>query len=296
MNDPAREATGVRPARPRLAILHSTIRKEEKLLVDEAARRGIPLTLIDIRTEVFDPASPRPEFEVALERSVSTVKGDYAAVFLESLGIPVVNPSSVARACEDKFVTSLLLAKNGVPAPRFAMAFGQEQALAAVRALGGFPVVIKPPLGSWGRLLAKINDGDALEAVIEHKDVLGTPPAKALYIQEFVRKPGRDIRAFVADGETLCAITRESRHWITNTARGGVAANFPLTPELKDVCARAAAAVGGGILAIDLFESGDGFLVNEVNHTMEFRNSEAPTGVNIAGAILDHCMRKAREA
>lgn len=280
----------------RLAILHSTIRKEEKLLLDEAARRGIPVTLVDIRTEVFNPGTFRVDFDVALERSVSTVKGDYAAVFLEALGIPVVNPSAVARACEDKFVTSLLLAKNGVPGPRFAMAFGREQALAAVGALGGFPVVIKPPLGSWGRLLAKINDEDALEAVIEHKDVLGTPQSKALYMQEFVRKPGRDIRAFVADGETLCAISRESSHWITNTARGGVAANFPLTPGLRDVCGRAAKAVGGGLLAIDLFESGDGFLVNEINHTMEFRNSEAPTGVNISGAILDYCLKRAKAA
>ncbi len=280
----------------RLAILHSTIRQEEKRLLEEAARREVPVTLIDIRAEVLDRETFRAEFDAALERSVSTVKGDYAAAFLESLGIPVINPPSVARACEDKFVTSLLLAKSGVPVPRFAMAFGREEALAAVRALGGFPVVIKPPLGSWGRLLAKVNDGDALEAVIEHKDVLGTPQVKALYIQEYVRKPGRDIRAFVADGETLCAITRESAHWITNTARGGVAASYALTPGLKDICGRAAEAVGGGILAIDLFESGEGFLVNEVNHTMEFRNSEAPTGVNIAGEIIDHCLKKAREA
>jgi [lysine-biosynthesis-protein LysW]---L-2-aminoadipate ligase len=279
-----------------LALLHSTIRREEKLLLDEAARRGIPVKIIDIRAEVLDPAAFRADFDVALERSVSTVKGDYAALFLESVGIPVVNPSLVARNCGDKFRTSLLLARAGVPSPKFAMAFEPEAARRAIAGLGGFPVVIKPALGSWGRLLAKINDEDALDAVVEHKDVLGTPPQKALYIQEFVRKPGRDIRAFTADGEMLCAIYRESPHWITNTARGGVAKNCPPTSELRDVCARASAAVGGGLLAIDLFESDGGLLVNEINHTMEFRNSEEPTGVSISGAILDHCMKKAKGA
>jgi [lysine-biosynthesis-protein LysW]---L-2-aminoadipate ligase len=280
----------------RLALLHSTIRREEKLLLDEAARRGIPVRTIDIRAEVLDPAAFRVDFDVALERSVSTVKGDYAALFFESLGVPVVNSSVVARNCEDKFLTSLLLARAGISVPRFAMAFDAEPARRAVAGMGGYPVVIKPPLGSWGRLLAKINDEDALDAVVEHKEVLGTPPQKALYIQEFVRKPGRDIRAFLADGETLCAIYRESPHWITNTARGGVAKNCPPTAELRDICGRASAAVGGGLLAVDLFESGSGIQVNEINHTMEFRNSEEPTGVNIAGAILDHCLKTARKA
>jgi len=278
-----------------LAILHSTIRKEEKLLLDEAARRGIPVKLIDIRSQVFDPTVFRADFDAALERSVSTVKGDYAVLFLENIGVPVVNSSTVARNCEDKFVTSLLLGRNGIPCPRFAMAFGPEQALQAVEALGGFPVVVKPPLGSWGRLLAKVNDEDALDALLEHKEVLGTPPQKAFYIQQFIRKPGRDIRAFLVDGETICAIYRESSHWITNTARGGVARNCPLTPGLRDICGRASAAVGGGLLAIDLFESDGGLLVNEINHTMEFRNSEEPTGVNISGAILDHCLKMAKK-
>ncbi|MHB8095165.1 MAG: lysine biosynthesis protein LysX [Candidatus Aminicenantales bacterium] len=279
-----------------LAILHSTIRKEEKLLLDEAARRGVPVQLVDIRSQIFDPTGFHADFDVALERSVSTVKGDYAVLFLENLGVPVVNSSTIARNCEDKFVTSLLLARNGVPCPGFAMAFGPEEALRAVEALGGFPVVVKPPLGSWGRLLAKVNDVDALDALLEHKDVLGTPPQKAFYLQQFVRKPGRDIRAFMVDGETICAIYRESAHWITNTARGGVARNCPVTPDLRDICARASAAVGGGLLAIDLFESDGGLLVNEINHTMEFRNSEEPTGVSISGAILDHCLKKAKEA
>jgi [lysine-biosynthesis-protein LysW]--L-2-aminoadipate ligase len=274
----------------RLALFHSTIRKEEKRLQDAALNRNVEIKLIDIRTQVFTPDAFTLDFDVALERSVSTVKGDYAVAFLESLGVPVVNTLPVARLCEDKFLTSLMLQRNGIPTPRFALAFDPEQARQAVGLIGGFPIVVKPALGSWGRLLAKVNDEDALEAILEHKEVLGTPPHKAFYLQEYVRKPGRDIRAFVVGAEVICAIYRESPHWITNTARGGRAWNCRVTPELQELCGRAASLLGGGLLAVDLFETDGGPTINEINHTMEFRNSEEPTGVDIAGAMVDYCV------
>lgn len=277
-----------------LALLHSTIRSEEKRILAAARARGVRVDLIDIRRSILGPDGFFPACDVALERSVATVKGTYAVACLEARGIPVVNSLSVAQVCSDKYLTSLLLRRAGVPCPGFALTFTVEESLKAVDKLGGFPVVVKPPLGSWGRLLARVNDRDALEAVLEHKTVLGTPPQKAFYIQEYVRKPGYDIRAFMAGEELLCAISRTSPHWITNTSRGGSAADFPVTPELRDICRAAARAVGGGLLAMDLFATGDGLLVNEINHTMEFRNSEEPTGVDISGAIVEHCLRAAR--
>jgi [lysine-biosynthesis-protein LysW]--L-2-aminoadipate ligase len=275
-----------------LAILHSTIRKEEKLIAEAASQRDIRVKLIDIREEIFNPHSYNADYDIALERSVSTVKGTYAVTFLESLGVKVVNSLQVAQNCADKFTTCLLLKRADIPTPKFALAFSLAQAVQAVEELGGFPVVIKPPLGSWGRLLSKINDRDALEAVLEHKDVLGTPPQKAFYIQEFVPKQGRDIRAFVVGGEAICAIYRESSHWISNTTRGAVTRDCPVNDELQTICSKASKAVGDGLLAIDLFENQKGYLVNEINHTMEFRNSEEPTGVSISGAIVDYCCRQ----
>jgi len=277
---------------PTIALLHSTIRAEEKLLLEAARSRQAGLKLVDIRTSVFGPGLFPLDFDIALERSLSTVKGTYAAAFIESCGLPVVNSLAVARNCQDKFQTSILLQRAGIPTPRFALVFEPGQALRAVESLGGFPVVLKPPLGSWGRLLAKINDRDALEALLEHKDVLGTPPQKAYYLQEFVPKPGRDIRAFVVGRETICAIYRESGHWITNTARGAVARNCPVDDDLRSLCALVSGTVGGGLLAVDVFEAAAGLTVNEVNHTMEFRNSEGPTGVSIAGAVIDYCLSR----
>jgi [lysine-biosynthesis-protein LysW]--L-2-aminoadipate ligase len=160
----------------------------------------------------------------------------------------------------------------------------------------GYPVILKPVIGSWGRLLARINDRESAEAVLEHKEVLGGYQHSIFYIQEMIRKPGRDIRAFVVGDECICAIYRASEHWITNTARGGKASNCPVTPELNTIAVNAAKAVGGGVVAIDVFEDPNrGLLINEVNHTMEFRNSIEPTGVDIPGRVADYALALAAQ-
>jgi [lysine-biosynthesis-protein LysW]---L-2-aminoadipate ligase len=272
-----------------IGLLHTTIRGDEKLIIEASKERNIKIELIDVRTQLFNPSTYKPNFDIALERCISTTKGIYAQQFMELMNIPVVNNIKVSTLCEDKFLTSCTLTQANVATPQTALVFTIEQAKLAVQELGGYPVVIKPPKGSWGRLLAKVNDEDTLEAIIEHKDVLGSPDQKAIYIQQYVNKPGRDIRAFVINDITIAAIYRDSPHWITNTARGGSATNCPVTKELETICAKASQAVGGGILAMDVFETEQGFSINEINHTMEFKNSEAPTNVSISGAIVDYC-------
>ncbi|MBI4927509.1 MAG: RimK family alpha-L-glutamate ligase, partial [Anaerolineae bacterium] len=174
-----------------------------------------------------------------------------------------------------------------VAQPRLKVAFTPESALAAIEDFG-YPVVLKPVVGSWGRLLSKINDRDAAETVLEHKETLGSYQHSIYYIQEYIQKPGRDIRAFVVGDQTVCAIYRSSSHWITNTARNGEGSNCPVTPDLNELCVKAAQAVGGGVLAVDVLEDPNrGFLVNEVNHTMEFHALAPTTGVDIPGIIVD---------
>jgi len=276
---------------PKIGILHSTIRKEEKLLVEAAKRRNVEVKLIDIREEIFSPEKYKADVDLVLDRSVSTLKGLQALLFFENLGVLSVNRYCVANLCADKFATSLALHKNGVPVPKFALVFSEAEALRAIEKLGGFPVVIKPTQGSWGRLLAKVNDRETLEAILEHKQVLGSPSHHSFYLQEYVKKPGRDIRAFVIDGEVICAIYRNSPHWITNTARGGKASKCPVDRELAEICKKASEAVGGGVFGMDVFETEEGYKINEINHATEFRNSEEPTGVSISGAIIDYCLK-----
>jgi len=287
----------------RVGVLVSRIRVEEKLLLAALEAAGAEVMAVD-DGELVLPATPDTrgprlrsgqslEADVVLERSVSTARGLYAIRVLESFGFPTVNRYATAATCADKLLTTSALTTAGVAQASARLAFTPEAALSAIEELG-YPVVLKPVVGSWGRLLARINDRDAAEAVLEHKDVLGSYQHSIFYIQEFVAKPGRDIRAFVVGDETICAIYRSSEHWITNTARGGQASNCPVTPEIDAICQRAAVAVGGGVLAIDLLEHPDrGLLVNEVNHTMEFRNSIHTTGIDIPGRIADYVLRVA---
>jgi [lysine-biosynthesis-protein LysW]---L-2-aminoadipate ligase len=275
-----------------IGILCSRIRVEEKLLFEAFEALGVSVTRIDEREISARVGAFAPNVDALLERSISTSAGLVALQLFEAAGIPTVNSYHTSATCADKIRTSLALAAANVPQPMTEIAFSPEAALSAMERIG-YPVVLKPPVGSWGRLLARINDRDAAEAVLEHKETLGGVNHHIFYIQQYVTKPGRDIRAFVIGTETIGAIYRQSPHWITNTARGGQAANCPVTDEIAAICRQAAQAVSGGaggILAIDLLESPDGLLVCEVNHTMEFRNSIAPTGVDIPRRMAEYVL------
>ena len=275
-----------------IGILYSRIRVEEKLIVQAMEARDLAFELIDIRKAVFNLRQPQPwlHFDLILDRCVSHSQALTALQILDSWGIPCLNNARVARVCGDKLATSLALTAAGVPTPSVRVALTPQAALEAIEELG-YPVVLKPTVGSWGRLLAKINDRQAAEAILEHKATLGSYQHSIFYIQQYVEKPGRDIRTFVLGGETIAAIRRISDHWITNTAQGGRAENCPITPEIDQLSRATARAVGGEVVAVDLMETDAGdLLVNEVNQTMEFRNSIAPTGVDIPGRLVDYLM------
>ncbi len=271
----------------KIGILCSLIRKEEKLLFDEFRRQGLAFDRIDDRELILDLHQRQWDFDVILERCINHSRALHSLKYLNDCGVKTVNTYEVASTCGDKLLTTLALIRDSVPTPRVYVAYTAESALQAIERLG-YPVVLKPAVGSWGRLLSKVNDRDAAEAILEHKETLGSYHHSTFYIQEYVEKRGRDIRSFVVGDETICAIYRTSPHWITNTARGGVATNCPVTPELNEISVRAAKAVGGGVVAIDIFETADGLTVNEVNYTMEFRNSIDTTGVNIPAKVVDY--------
>ncbi|UYV12876.1 MAG: lysine biosynthesis protein LysX [Phycisphaera sp.] len=283
----------------RITLLHTRVRVEERLLLDEFERRGLAVDLVHADEAVLDLTAlrePSDEPHVLLDRCLSHTKALAIVRAYESRGAICLNPSAVTHTCGDKLLTTLALTDAGVPSPRTVAAFSHEGAVQAAEQLG-YPVVIKPCVGSWGRMVGRLNDRDALEAVLEHKIALGGPQHGVIYLQELINKPDRDIRAFVVGGQTIAAIMRHGEHWITNTARGGRAEGLPVSPELDDLCQRAASAVGGtehSLLAIDLMECPQrGLLVCEVNSTMEFRNSIETTGVDIPARIIDHAIEVA---
>lgn len=280
-----------------IGVLHARIRLEEKMIFTELEKRGVELKRFHIESVPFslDGDGAREDImqvDAMLERCISHSRALSAIRVIESWGVPCVNRWQVAEVCGDKLATNLALSGAGVPVPKARVAFTPESALEAIEDLG-YPAILKPSVGSWGRLLARVNDREAAEAILEHKATLGTYHHSIFYIQEHIDKPGRDLRAFVAGDQVLCAIARHSDHWITNTAKGGEVTNYPITDELREVAVNAARAVGGGILAVDLLESPRGLVVCEVNYTMEFKNSVEPTGVDLPAKLVDYLLEVA---
>ncbi|MEI6222000.1 MAG: lysine biosynthesis protein LysX [bacterium] len=274
-----------------IGLLHTIIREDEKKIIAACEKQNITLTRIDVRkhafylTEKLDPIIQ--DCDIILDRSVSLSKGLIAAYILEGYGKKVINSASLVELCGDKTKTSLLLARNNIPTLKTVIALSEESALEAIEQLG-YPVVLKPPVGSWGRLLAKINDRDSAEAILEHKSTLGSYQHEIFYIQEYVKKPGRDIRVVVVGKEPIAAMYRSSEHWITNAARGGEPTLCKITTEIRSIIDKVITTFGEGLMGIDLFETEEGLKVVEVNAGMEFKALSQVAEIDIADTIIDY--------
>jgi len=277
----------------RLGVLFSRLRLEEKLIMEEATRRPeVKLVPIDSRKLILSP-DEEPELDLLLDREISQSRALHVLQLLQNSGVECINHYDMVRICGDKVFTSKALHDAGVPTPAVKVAFTRESALSVIEEMG-YPVVLKPVDGSWGRLIAKIENRNAAEAILEHKSYLSSYYHSIFYIQEYIHKPDRDIRAYVLGDETICATYRTSEQWLTNVARGGQAINCPVTPELQKICSKAAEAVGGGSMAVDLMETPDGYTVHEINCAMEFKGSMQAVDVNIPQRILDYCVQKVK--
>jgi [lysine-biosynthesis-protein LysW]---L-2-aminoadipate ligase len=276
-----------------LGLFYTVIRPEEKWILEAAAARGMEVERLHDEEVTFPLIRNGFNADLVLNRSVSHSRSLYALRFFEHYGVPTVNPYEVVALCGDKVLASLRLAEAGIPTPRTVVALTPEAALKALDEIG-YPAVLKPPVGSWGRLMAKVDDPEEAEQIIEHKSALGSPMHSIFYVQEYVEKPERDLRAFVVGDEIVAAMSRHSKDWRTNAARGATAEPFAPTEEMTDLALQAAKAVGGGVLAVDLMEGPAGLVVHEVNPTPEFRALTGATGVDVAGRILDYVEEVAR--
>ncbi len=282
---------------PSVGLVYGRMREEEKLLLDAAKRLDIQV-LPQHDEKLTMSLDGGIDGDAVLVRSLSATRALMVSRAVAAWDRPAVNTPNTIIACMDKAETSLRLRRARVATPDSRIAFDPETALAALDELG-YPAVIKPVNGSWARLVSRVRDRDEARQILEHREMLPNPVQHIYYLQHFVETfhNGRhsDVRAVVVGDELIAAIRRVSPNWPTNTARGATTENQPLTPELEDICLRAADAMGGGVLAMDLLRGPDGWMVHEVNHNLEFRNTIAPTGVDIPGRILQHVVAEARQ-
>ncbi len=285
-----------------LSILYDRIRWEEKTLLDKAKEKGINANLVDAKAFPVNLTGNLADKDfknfgkVVLQRCVGYFRGLHFAAILESKGIPVINSFQTSSSCGNKLLSTLILSKAGIPTPKTFAAFSSESALNAIEKVG-YPAIIKPVIGSWGRLISLAKDNYGAKAVFEHREMMNNALLRIYYIQEMIKRPPRDIRIIVLDDDVVTAIYRKSTNdtWKTNVALGAIVSQCKITDEIRDLAIRSSKAMGGGILAVDAMESKDGILVHEVNSTIEFRGAASVSNVDIADMILDYVARKAKK-
>lgn len=262
-------------------------------MIKEARTRSkINLSVVDPRKIIWD-LSNLDDLDVLIDREISKSRAYHVTEMLDSGPVKVINEFDTVKICGDKVLTSLLLKREGVPTPDFRVAFDKQSALLAVEDIG-YPVVLKPVDGSWGRMVVKITNRESAEGVLEHKSYLDSRYHSVYYIQEFVETGNKDIRALLIGDEVVGAAYREADHWITNAAQGGKSRSYPITNDLIDILAETNQAVGGGVLAVDLLETSDGLVVNEINPCMEFKESMKVIDDDIPAKLIDYAVQQVK--
>jgi [lysine-biosynthesis-protein LysW]--L-2-aminoadipate ligase len=282
----------------KITIVFDRIRGEEKSLALEAKHAGCTTELIDGRTLFFEATAKRSKQkfgDVVLQRCISYYRSLFLTRIMENFGTYVINTSKVSDICGNKLIGSMVLAKAGVPTPRTFVALSSEAVDEAAEALG-YPIVLKPFVGSWGRMISIAKDAQTLDTIVELKESIPNPIEHMYYLQDFVERPPRDIRAIVAGDEIIATVYRNAaaNEWRTNVARGATTTAFTADKELEEIVLKAAHAVGGGILGVDVMESSEGYVVHEVNNTVEFKGAQAASKTKIAKKMIEYVIRSAK--
>jgi len=280
----------------KVSITFDRLRWEEKALKDAAEATGLQADLVDVKGLVFEvPKRPAELADVVLHRCISHYRSLLVSRAMEGTGVYVINSHAVAEVCSNKLATSIALAQAGVPTPRTFLTLTSEAVDTASDKLG-FPLVLKPFTGSWGRMVTIVRDRETLQSLIEYREELANPMEHMYYMQEFIQRPPRDIRAIIAGDSIVACVHRYAPpgEWRTNVARGGTSKAFKPDRELKEMVLKAAEAVGGGVLGVDAMESSSGYMVHEVNNTVEFKGAQSAVGFDIPARIMQYVARSAK--
>lgn len=283
----------------KICVVFDRLRSEEKMLQKEASDLGYDTSMLDAKITQLSTDSKRADLDlgdIVLERCVSYFRGLHFTSALEFMGVPVYNTFAVASSCGNKMFMTLLLKKHNVPTPKTYFAFSSDAALDCVES-AGYPLVIKPVIGSWGRGVVPVRDRDTADAMIEMRELSDTPHDRIYYFQKLVDRPPRDIRVITIGGRAVAAMYRKSPdgRFKTNVALGAEPELCEITSEIEDLAARASDAVGGGILGVDMMEDRKhGLVVHEVNNTVEFKGLSKVAKNNIPRQIIEFAINSTK--
>lgn len=281
---------------PEITVLYDTIRWEEKALLEAGKKKGINIQMLDCKKLALNLDKEPQNYGVVIQRCVSYYRNVHSTAALEGLGVKVINCLNTGIFAGNKLYSHMLLRKHDVPTPAASVAFSKDVALQLMDK-EGYPRIIKPTVGSWGRLISKLNDKDAAEGIMDYREKM-YPIHQIHYLEEFVKRPPRDIRAIMVGDEVVAAIYRKSGNgrWKTNMALGGIAEKCDVSKEMEEICIKAKNAVQGQIVGVDLMESDEkGLLVHEVNNTTEYKNTVRVCNVDIPSRMIDYALDTAKK-
>ncbi len=278
-----------------ITIIYDRVRWEEKALYNAAKKSGYDVNMIDAKDIAISTDNNSINyFNIIIQRCISHYRGLYITACLEFLNKNVINSYFTSEICGNKLLTSLYLKKSNVPTPKTYFTFSAEKASEVAKKVG-YPFVLKPLIGSWGRMVIPIKEEDTLEWLIEMREESQNPLNRIYYLQEYVDRPPRDIRAIVIGEEVVAAIYRYASEgeWRTNISRGGRAEVCEISNELENICIRAAKAVGYGVLGVDLMEDKrNGLVVHEINNTVEFKGAASVSKKDIPHEIIQYALKR----
>ncbi|RLG90839.1 MAG: hypothetical protein DRO36_05405 [Candidatus Hecatellales archaeon] len=204
------------------------------------------------------------------------------------LGVTVINNPQAIENAANKYFTLSLLEDAGIKVPKTVVTENVREAIHAFPKLNG-EVVIKPIFGSKGLGITKTSDVEVASRIFRllHRNHF------VLYLQEYVKHGGKDIRCFVVGERVIASMYRVAKGgWKTNVSQGGVPVPFKPSKETEELAVKAAKTVGCEIAGVDLMESKEGLMVHEVNSQPGFMGLQTSTGIDIAGEIVDYIIKK----
>ncbi len=274
----------------RLGILHSVMRMEEKLILQSLKKRRVGFISLNPRSIALNADNNSiQKLTLVLNREISQTRAELILEYFNKKGIRTINSSQATRLCNNKALCTWELQNAHIPVPKTVVVFSKDEAIVEAKKIG-YSIVAKPVIGSWGRLLAKIDNQNTLESILEHKEALHNPSHSIFYLQKYIEKPGRDIRVLMIGDEPVAAMYRKSDHWITNTARGAVPKKLKLNNDLINFTKRVVNVLNTDIAGIDIVETDSGYQVLEVNSSVEFHGLQSVTDINITDRIIDYLL------
>ncbi len=283
----------------KICIVFDRLRSEEKMLEKEASNLGYDTSMIDAKITQINTDSNKNDFDfgnIVLERCVSYFRGLHFTACLEFMDVPVINEFQVAINCGNKMFMTLLLKKHNIPTPKTYFSFSKDAAIENIEKVG-YPLVIKPIIGSWGRGVMQVKDRDTIDAIIETRELTDGPHDRIYYFQELIKRPPRDIRVITVGDNAIAAMYRKSSGGFkTNIALGADPEICEITSEMEDLAIKTSKAVGGGILGVDMMEDEKrGLIVHEVNNTVEFKGLAKVANRNIPKEMVEFALNSLRK-